>query len=171
MSHKPECACCAVKPYGEDPIEKQIRERGMAIIQLMEENAPPLYYSVGVSGPKGDGFEFLIAGIEPEVANSIIVKCWMSQKDNPDLFEGSIIRGICPIVKNKVVVHADLVVRPVTNEVREKICCRVKDHYKRNDVKILQVFIPDRNGLRFGDDEYDPHLNYVQCPFISDPDF
>ena len=136
------CSFCS-NPTGPDPIDEMIKEKGMAIIQVIDEEAPPVYYSVGNTDIKSDGFEFLIAGLDPELANS---------------------------KKNGVVMKAPVYIRLITDDAYDNICGRLISRCSEK-VKVFQIFIPDSKGLSFDHPDYDKSLAQVQCPFISDSNF
>tara|TARA_R110002072_G_scaffold45565_1_gene126632 strand:- start:40720 stop:41316 length:597 start_codon:yes stop_codon:yes gene_type:complete len=164
------CSFCS-NPTGPDPIDEMIKEKGMAIIQVIDEEAPPVYYSVGNTDIKSDGFEFLIAGLDPELANSTIPILVNLSKEKPELFSKSgALEDVLKIKKNGVVMKAPVYIRLITDDAYDNICGRLISRCSEK-VKVFQIFIPDSKGLSFDHPDYDKSLAQVQCPFISDSNF
>jgi hypothetical protein len=166
-NHPNQCLCCA-NPNGPNPIDVMVKEKGMAIVQVTDAGVPPLYYSIGASGPNGDGVEFLMAGLEPECSKSVIPQLQILYQKNPELFNTSLINNAMKITTSSgTSKNAPVYVRAIGDVAYQACCGQLIRYYKEKRIRVLHVFIPDKNGRAFNDPKYDKHLAQIQCPFIS----
>jgi hypothetical protein len=165
------CSCCEIcsDKNKTGPIDKMIEDKGMAIIQVIDDEAPPFYYSVGNAESNETGFEFLIAGIDADIADSTISILVELSKTNPELFlENRTIENVLTIQKDGLKVKAPVYIRLITDEAYENMCGQIISRHSER-IKVFQIFIPDKDGLAFNDPNYDKMLAKIQCPFISNP--
>lgn len=146
INHPTQCLCCA-NPNGPNPIDVMVKEKGMAIVQVTDAGVPPLYYSIGASGPNGDGVEFLMAGLEPECSNSVIPQLQILYQKNPEVFNTSLINNAMKITTSSgTSKNAPVYVRAIGDEAYQACCGQLNRYYKGKEFVCFMFLFPIRTA-------------------------